>query len=83
MRSDREDEWAAFDRKYEKYETNERRPFPSYDEIFERETIRLALQKRARIEDDLLPTFYPLRDMGESGVCGMFGAKMEYMHRYH
>ena len=39
VKVDREDEWAAFDRKWRKYPLSEERPFPSNEEIYENRLI--------------------------------------------
>jgi hypothetical protein len=74
-------EWQAFDKKWGQRQEGEARPFPSNEEIFERETINL--KKRGAVEDDWLPVSYSTLDLGESMVSGMFGAEMNFIHRPH
>jgi len=73
------DEWEAFDRKWPQYEQGRARPFPSNEEIFERDMV--GMQKRGQCEDDSLPACYSILDAGESMVSGMFGKEMNFLHR--
>ncbi|MDP6355584.1 MAG: hypothetical protein QF473_10805 [Planctomycetota bacterium] len=74
-------EWEVFDCKWDVHARGARRPFPSDEEIFEREAI--GLKKRGQVEDDWLPVSYSILDAGESMVAGMFGHDMEFIHRHH
>lgn len=76
---DTESEWLAFERKWKQYTPGEPRPFPSNEEVFDREQI--GWQARSAIEDDCLPVAYSILDAGESMVSGMFGAEMQFLHR--
>ncbi len=76
---DTEGEWRAFERKWKQVPPGAPRPFPSNEEIFDRETI--GWRARAAVEDDVLPVVYSILDAGESMVSGMFGAEMQFLHR--
>jgi len=76
-----EEEWDRFDRKWGVYDAGAPRPFPSNEEIFERETIGMA--ERGEALDDWLPVSYSILDAGESMIRGLLGGDMEFLHRRH
>jgi len=76
---DVEAEWQAFERRWPQYEEGGTRPYPSDEEIFERELI--GLRARGQAEDDELPVLYTTLDAGEGIVGGMFGGDIRFLHR--
>jgi hypothetical protein len=79
VRLDCEQKWQEFERKWGTFEEGQKRPFPSNEEIFERETI--DLQDLGRIEDDRLPVVYSTLDAGEGITGAFFGAPIRFLHR--
>jgi hypothetical protein len=77
--TDARQDWEAFQNRWGAWQEGQLRPFPSNEEVFDRETI--GLQQRGRVEDDWLPVSYSILDAGESMVGAMFGAEMKFMHR--
>jgi hypothetical protein len=72
-------QWQAFEKKWGTFADGQARPFPSNEEILERNMI--GLERRGQVEDDWLPVLYSTLDAGESMVAGMFGRPMRFMHR--
>lgn len=79
VKIDSEKEWRAFEKRWSQYSSSDKRPFPSNEEIFERNII--GLQARGQVEDDWLPVVYSVLDCGDGMLSGIFGGDICYFHR--
>jgi len=79
VRTEREEEWQAFEQHWPQYGEGETRPFPCNEEIVER--MMIGLRARGEVEDDFLPILYSILDCGEGIIGGIYGGNIRFLNR--